>query len=51
MASIASVDARLVDELLYSREGVDLDFKRDQYPYEGAADSAISIPPLAIAQS
>src|SRR5438477_13143500 len=38
MASNVHVDAALVEELLYGSEGVDLDFKRDQYPIEGASD-------------
>lgn len=33
------VDIALVEELLlYGSEGVELDFKRDQYPFEGATD-------------
>src|SRR2546423_2348552 len=38
MASSARVDTDLVQELLYESEGVDLDFKRDQYPFEGVSD-------------
>ena len=33
------IDPSFVQELLYGSEGVDLDFKRDQYPFEGADDS------------
>lgn len=39
MTSSARVDAALVEHLLYGSEGVDLDFKRDQYSFEGAPDS------------
>ncbi|HEX3358853.1 MAG TPA: ATP-binding protein [Tepidisphaeraceae bacterium] len=38
MNSIDRVDAALVEELLYGSEGVDLDFKRDQYLFDGASD-------------
>lgn len=38
MSSRTRVDAALVEELLYGSEGVDLDFKRDQYPFDGASD-------------
>ncbi|MDB5293082.1 MAG: hypothetical protein JWL69_4323 [Phycisphaerales bacterium] len=38
MASIDRIDTALVEELLYGSEGVDLDFKRDQYHFEGASD-------------
>jgi hypothetical protein len=35
---MASVDADLIDELLYANEGVDLDFKREQYPWVNVSD-------------
>jgi len=38
MATSVRVDATLVEELLYGSEGIDLDFKCDQYPFEGTAD-------------
>jgi len=38
MASSDHVDASLIDQLLYGSEGIDLDFKRDQYPFQGASD-------------
>lgn len=38
MALTERVDAALIDQLLYGSEGVDLDFKRDQYPFKGATD-------------
>ncbi len=38
MATGERVDAALIEELLYGSEGVDLDFKRDQYPFDGQPD-------------
>jgi len=32
------MDAVLLEQLLYQEESASLDFKRDQYPFDGAAD-------------
>ena len=36
------IDKNLLDQLLHEEEGATLDFKRDQYPFEGADDNAKS---------
>ena len=33
------MDPRFIEELLHEEEGTALDFKRDQYPFDGADES------------